>query len=286
MKNVLVVSNFNAGRKKSVKYKKTVHKFLLTDADFFKFISVDELENQNMKSFDTVIVMGGDGTINKVLPFIGDKTLGIIPCGTANLLSAKLGIPDNINKAVKVIKQGYITPVDIMNVNGKPCILRCGIGYDSNIICHTPQSLKNKFGYFAYFAAGILFALRLKNKEYGIEYDNKKNSINASCIIIANAANMFRNIFAVGNKSKLDDGLFEVFILKTQNPILFFIEFLLILLNIRHNSSRAAYFKANNIYLKAKYFKYHIDGEEDSAKDELSCKFSTDNVKIFSKNVS
>ena len=57
MNNVLVVSNFNAGRKKALKYRKAVQKFLLKNAKTFKFVSVDEIEPQLFLLFDSVIVM-------------------------------------------------------------------------------------------------------------------------------------------------------------------------------------------------------------------------------------
>lgn len=281
MKKVLVISNVNAGRKKAVKYKREVRKFLFSNSDEFKFVNLDELENQDMNLFDTILVMGGDGTINKVLPYVGDRALGIIPCGTANLLAAKLGIPNNIKKVLRIIKAQNYIETDLIDINGNPCILRCGIGYDSNIICHTPQSLKNKFGYFAYFVAGILFALRLKNREYLIRINEEEKTVQSSCIIIANASNMYQNLFSVGNNSKLNDGLFEVFVLKTQNPIVFFIEFIRILFNIRTNSERASYFKTDNLYLKTNYFNFHIDGESFKDCNELNFVFRKEKIKIF-----
>ncbi len=284
MKNVIVISNFDAGRRKALKYKKEVQKFLLNNAESFKFISLDELSSQDMKKYDTILIMGGDGTINKVLPYLDDTgVLGIIPCGTANLLAARLGIPANIKKALKIIKQETVFETDVLNINDRDCVLRCGIGYDSNIICRTPQKLKNNFGYFAYFAAGILFALRLKNKEYNIKTPEIEKNINSSCIIIANAPNMFHNFVSVGNKSELNDKKFEVFILKTANPILFFIEFLLIILNIKRNNSRAEYFQTNSISISSKYFNIHIDGENCKEHDNISCKIKNSRIKIFKK---
>lgn len=47
-----------------------------------------------MEMFDTILVVDGDGTVNKVLPYLVEtnKILGIIPCRTAKLLVSKLGI--------------------------------------------------------------------------------------------------------------------------------------------------------------------------------------------------
>ena len=58
------------------------------------------------------LVVGGDGTVNKALPYLVNttKTLGIIPCGTANLLASKLGI-NSISKALKVIDKENIRKI-------------------------------------------------------------------------------------------------------------------------------------------------------------------------------
>ena len=85
MKNVLVVSNYNAGRKQAVLHKKVFHKFLMKNSEHFRFISIEEFEFVNIDLYDTIFAIGGDGTVNKIIPSIinTDKVLGIIPCGTA-----------------------------------------------------------------------------------------------------------------------------------------------------------------------------------------------------------
>lgn len=284
MNNILVVSNFNAGRKKALKYRKTVQKFLLKNAKSFKFVSVDEIEPQLFLLFDSVIVMGGDGTVNKILPYIihTDKTIGIIPCGTANLLAAALGI-DSIKKALDILKDENITKVDVLEVNKKLSILRCGFGFDADIIGKTPQSLKNKFGYFAYFVAGIIFALRLKCKEYVITIDNNTRVVNASCVIIANAGNMYRKSFSIAKNAELYDGLFDVFLLKTQNPILFFIVILEIFLNIKINNFMTEYIKAKNVDILNKYSLAHIDGEKTKFTENITFSIIYKGINIYSK---
>lgn len=222
-----------------------------------------------------------DQTIN-YLPYLVNttKTLGIIPCGTANLLASKLGI-NGISKALKVIDKENVKKIDVMTVNNKLSVLRCGIGYDADIIGKTPQSLKNKFGYFAYFVAGIIFALRLKNKEYSIIFDDREKTVEASCIIVANAGNMYKNLFSVAKDCCLDDGLFDIFILKTQNPILFFIEFLKIMLNIKSNNSLAEYYKTQNLKIKKHYCLAHIDGEKMKFNENLDFQIQNNAINIY-----
>ena len=285
MKNILLVFNYNSGRKQAIKYKKTLHKFLFKRGCNFKFVSIDDFLSNSFDGFDTVIAVGGDGTVNKVVQTIAltDKTLAIIPCGTANLLAAKLGIPADIKKALKIISEENIKKIDVLKINNKQCILRCGLGYDSDIICKTPQSLKNKFGYFAYFIAGIIFALRLTPKIYDITLNDKLYSVKAACIIIGNASNMYRNIISFANKSKLDDGLFDVFILKAINPITFFYEFLRIIFGIKINNKRAEYFKTNSLRIKNIWTICHIDGEKTKLDKDIEIKIISQAVKIICK---
>lgn len=285
MKNVLIITNFNAGRKQGIKYKKDVLNFLIKRCQMFKFISIEDIETVNIEIFDTIIAMGGDGTVNKILPYTvnTEKIVGIIPCGTANLLAAKLGISSNLKKALNIIETQNIREIDVLNINDNYCALRFGISYDSNIIIKTPQTLKNKFGYFSYFIAGILFALRLKEKTYEMTMDNTHHSINSTCIIIANAANMYKDIISVAKKSSPEDGLMDIFILKTSNPVLFFIEFIRIILNIKTNNSRAIYHKAKEINIKNTWLSCHIDGEKKKIKGDIKINILPKTLKVYSK---
>lgn len=288
MKNVLVVSNYNAGRKKALMLKKVIHKFLLKRATKFKFISIDELSDIEIGTFDTVFIIGGDGTVNKVVNTVltadcKEIVLGTISCGTANLLAYNLGFSNNLNKTFEIIDKNNIKEVDVLDINGKYSVLRCGLGYDAEIICKTPQSLKNKFGYFAYFIAGIIFALRLKPKQYEISYADKNINVDATSIIIANCANMYRNIVSVANNSKPDDNLFDIFVLKTKNPFSFFLEFLRIFLGIRQNTKRALFFQTNTASIKNKWSVCHIDGEKNKLKNDINITILPQKVKFYCK---
>jgi diacylglycerol kinase (ATP) len=168
-----------------------------------------------------------------------------------------------------------------MSINDHLSILRCGFGYDSDIICKTPQSLKNKFGYFAYFIAGILFALRLKKKMFQFKIDEDMREINASSIIFANASNMYKNLVSVAKNSTLDDGLIDIFILKTTNPVIFFFEFLGIVFNIKRNSKNVEFMQAQNILINNNWQVCHIDGEKVNLKEDIYINIIKNSVNVF-----
>lgn len=285
MKKILVVENINAGKKNAVSADKIIEEFYLGKDVELNMVGIEDVSEDNVKNSDVIITVGGDGTVNKVVPFAMkfDKPIGVIPCGTANLLSAKLKIPKNFKKALQVIEKGQKLKIDVLKVNDNYSVLRTGFGYDADIICKTPQSLKNKFGYFSYFVAGVLFALRLKQQVYHLTYDNdKKLSVLATCLIIANAGNMYKNVVSISKNCRLDDGKFDVFILKVKNPILFFIEFLQIIFDKKSSNSKAMYFQTKNISIKNDYCVCHIDGEKQKIRDNIKIETIPCAVYVFS----
>ena len=285
MKKILLVENLNAGRKNALSADKIIENFYSNKEVELNVVSIQDVSDDNVKNSDIIITVGGDGTINKVVPFAikFDKPIGIIPCGTANLLSAKLKIPTDIKTALQIIENGKTCKIDVLKVNENYSVLRIGFGYDADIICKTPQSLKNKFGYFSYFVAGVLFALRLKQQVYHLTYDNdKKLSTLATCIIVANAGNMYKNVVSISKNCRLDDGKFDVFILKVKNPILFFIEFLQIIFDKKSSNSKAMYFQAVNISIKNDYCVCHIDGEKQKIRDNIKIETIPCAVNVFS----
>lgn len=285
MKKILVVENINAGKKNAVSADKIIEEFYLGKDVELNIVGIEDVSEDNVKNSDVIITVGGDGTVNKVVPFAMkfDKPIGVIPCGTANLLSAKLKIPTDFKKALQVIENGQKLKIYVLKVNDNYSVLRTGFGYDADIICKTPQSLKNKFGYFSYFVAGVLFALRLKQQVYHLTYDNdKKLSVLATCLIIANAGNMYKNVVSISKNCRLDDGKFDVFILKVKNPILFFIEFLQIIFDKKSSNSKAMYFQTKNISIKNDYCVCHIDGEKQKIRDNIKIETIPCAVYVFS----
>lgn len=284
MQKVLVVRNIKAGRKVAIKYKKQVLDFLLSNNLKFKIIEVEELNSVDVSEYDTVIAMGGDGTVSKCAQLVinTDKVLGILPCGTANLLASNLGISTNIKNALNILGKN-ISKIDVVEVNWKQSILRVGFGFDSNIICNTPQSIKNKFGYFSYLIAGILYSFRLKNKKYKFSIDNQFFEVDASCFIVSNAANMYKNIFEVAANSSAQDGLFDIFILKTTNPFVLFFELVKIFLGIKKNNFHTLYIQTSNLIIYNDWLNSHIDGEKHNFNCDIHFKIIEKSVNIYVK---
>ncbi|MGE5613674.1 MAG: YegS/Rv2252/BmrU family lipid kinase [Bacillota bacterium] len=131
-------------------------------ADFEKVLVMDE--------YDSVVVSGGDGTINMVagamLAAGLDIPLGIIPGGTCNDFARSLNIPIDLKKSLDIILAGKTVKVDAGLINDeKYCLNTCAGGKFVDVSYNTSNELKKNFGPLAYYltALGEVTALKTIN---------------------------------------------------------------------------------------------------------------------------
>ena len=91
------------------------------------------------QEIDTVIVIGGDGTVNEVVNGLLTAgqghvpRLGIIPSGSSNDFSKSLGIPQRLEEACRVIVEGRIAEVDVGRAGSRYfCSASC-LGYFAEV---------------------------------------------------------------------------------------------------------------------------------------------------------
>ena len=78
-----------------------------------------------------VVAGGGDGTVNAVAGTLvgSDAALGVLPMGTLNHFAKDVGIPQNLEAAVRNIFTGQVTNVDVGEVNGRVFVNNSGVGF-------------------------------------------------------------------------------------------------------------------------------------------------------------
>ena len=74
------------------------------------------------KGVDLILIWGGDGTVQRCLDAVASSAasgvcVGIIPAGTANLLAGNLGIPTDLEQAVRIALDGDRRALDLGVVN-------------------------------------------------------------------------------------------------------------------------------------------------------------------------
>jgi diacylglycerol kinase family enzyme len=83
-----------------------------------------------------VVAAGGDGTISAVAAAVAgtEKVLGVLPVGTLNHFAKDLGIPLDLETAVRTISDGEVAAVDVGEVNGRIFINNSSLGIYPRIV--------------------------------------------------------------------------------------------------------------------------------------------------------
>lgn len=100
------------------------------------------------ESWDALIAVGGDGTLNEVLNGMPDPTrrLGVLPVGTANVLACEYRIPKDPGRLADVIASGSTREHPIGVANGRRFLLFCGAGIDGAIVEEVARTRKGTLG--------------------------------------------------------------------------------------------------------------------------------------------
>lgn len=116
--------------------------------------------------YDVVAVAGGDGTLSEVLNGAlagGYKpTVLYIPGGTTNQTAMAFGLPTKLEDCAKLLQDGEAKPFDLGIFDETAFIDVCSFGYGTESSLTTPQKLKNKLGFSAFYFNQIKYLFNIK----------------------------------------------------------------------------------------------------------------------------
>lgn len=163
---------------------------------------------------DIVVAVGGDGTVNEVARALvnTDKVLGIIPCGSGNGLALHLGIKRSPARAVDIINNAKIIPVDTATIDGHPFFCTCGVGLDAEVSRNFAEA--GNRGLKTYVEQSINTYVKYKPCRYTLCFDGRSLKHNALLITVANA-NQWGNNAKIAPNASLTDGLLEITVIKS-----------------------------------------------------------------------
>lgn len=166
--------------------------------------------------YDTLVISGGDGTVNEVVNSLANKEnrpcIGYIPTGTTNDLAHSLKIPKNIKKAVKIILNGKIIEHDIFKVNEKFGIYVCAFGLFTASSYTSSQKSKKKFGKLAYYFNGIK---ELKNaKKFNLTLRTDTLELNNDIILGIIANSKYVSGYKINKMANCTDGYVNIILFK------------------------------------------------------------------------
>ena len=163
-----------------------------------------------VEGIDKVVAIGGDGTVNEVgKGLIGsDTALGIVPIGSGNGLARHLKIPLKTEKAIQFAVNQPSSKMDICFLNEIPFFCTAGVGFDAEVANEFAKQQSR--GLKTYAKMALKSFRTFKPERYNF---NNQNDKTAFAITFANAT-QYGNNALISPKSKINDGLIEMVILK------------------------------------------------------------------------
>ena len=160
---------------------------------------------------DLVLVWGGDGMVQRCIDVLAgsDATIAVLPAGTANLFATNLGIPKDLEVAVRIGLHGRRRTLDVGVVNGERFAVMAGTGLDALMISEADSGLKDAVGRMAYLWTGAKNVLHepVKTK---IRVDGHRwFKGDATCVLVGNVGKVMGGISAFQD-ARPDDGRLDV----------------------------------------------------------------------------
>lgn len=216
--------------------------------------------------YDMIACSGGDGTLDEVVTGMMrcEKRLpiGYVPAGSTNDFANSLQIPKNMQEAAQVIVQGKNFGCDIGAFNDDVFIYIAAFGLFTDVSYETRQDVKNLLGHLAYLLEGMKRISNIKSYRMKIEYGDKVIEDDFIFGMVTNSLSVggFKRI--TGKYVLLDDGEFEVTLIKRPSNPIELNNIIAALLNRNINADCMYCFKASTIKITSgEEVAWTLDGE-------------------------
>ncbi len=226
------------------------------------------LVEEEAGEYELVVCSGGDGTLDETVtgmmrrPIEERVPIGYIPTGSTNDFGSSLKIPKDQLKATEIAVNGKAFATDIGYFNGDSFVYVAAFGAFTDVSYETTQEMKNALGHVAYLLQATQKIGSLPSYELEAEVNGEIISGKFIFGMITNSRSIGGFSDIAGKNVELDDGLFEVTLIKTPNNILELNEILASLTNLIDNTDLIYTCKTDRIVIRPQEeIAWTLDGE-------------------------
>ncbi len=178
----------------------------------------EQIMEKRSADYELIVCSGGDGTLDETVTGMfksGLRTpLGYIPAGSTNDFAGSLALPKSMVRAAETIVSGKNFPCDVGTFNEDVFVYIAAFGLFTEVSYETDQEAKNLLGHMAYVLEGMKRLSSIKSFPMRVSYEDKIIVENFIFGMVTNSISVggFKNI--TGKNVQLDDGVFEVTLIK------------------------------------------------------------------------
>lgn len=221
---------------------------------------------EEAKNYDRIVCSGGDGTLDEVVTgMMQSKTkipIGYIPAGSTNDFGNSLGIDKDMLKAARIAATGRKFSCDIGRFNEDSFVYVAAFGLFTEVSYQTSQEMKNVLGHAAYILEGAKQLWDIPSIRMQVEYDGNVlyDEFVYGMVTNSNSVGGFGGL--ISQDVLLNDGVFEVTLIRMPKNPVELSAVLAALTNIRQESDMLYTFQTSEIkFTSNEDVPWTLDGE-------------------------
>ncbi len=215
---------------------------------------------------ELVVCSGGDGTLDEVVTGMlasgKNIPIGYIPAGSTNDFGISLRLPKNMLRAAEIVLTGRDFPCDIGAFNEDIFVYIAAFGLFTEVSYETDQNVKNVLGHMAYLLEGVKRLSSIRSFPLKVSYEGRVVEDEFIFGMITNSVSVggFKQI--TGKNVELDDGVFEVTLIRRPGNPMELNALIAALLNRDINADCMLYFRTGCLTVESREpVAWTLDGE-------------------------
>ncbi len=224
------------------------------------------ISRQWAAGYDRIVCAGGDGTLDEIVTGLMSSDvkipIGYLPTGSTNDFARSIGLPKSIRKAAQTAAGDNLFRCDLGRFNSRYFVYVAAFGLFTDVTYETDQNMKNIFGYTAYLAEAVRRLPSTQSIPLRITYDG--NTVTGDFLIglVTNSDSVGGMKGITGPDVMLDDGLFEVTLVKSPDNLFELNRIGPALLDRRVGSDNVLRFKCSSMTVESdEPIPWNLDGE-------------------------
>ena len=246
-----------------------------------------EVAAERASEYDLVVCCGGDGTLDETVTGLMKSgcrvPLGYIPAGSTNDFAASLNLPKNMKKAAQIAVNGKDFSCDVGCFGEKNFIYIAAFGLFTDVSYQTKQELKNVLGHVAYLLEGAKRIGSHPSYRMRVEYNGGIIEDEFIYGMVTNSLSVGGFKGMTGDDVALNDGLFEVMLIRTPRNAVELNEIIAVLTKLRPESDLIYTFKTDELQISPyQAIPWTLDGEYGGEQTQirLGCMHQTLTIRV------
>jgi diacylglycerol kinase (ATP) len=219
--------------------------------------------------YNMIVPAGGDGTLDEIVTGLirsgRDIPIGYLPMGSTNDYAISLGLSSNVIEAAGEVIGGTPHAVDIGIFNDTDVFVYvAAFGAFTEVSYQTNQDMKNALGHVAYVMEATRHLGDLKAYPMQVSVEGKTFQSSYIYGMVTNSISVggMKNLTGREKDIMLDDGVFEVTLIRTPKNIIELQEIIGCLMTGSRDTDLIDFYRTDQVsFLSAKEIPWTLDGE-------------------------